>query len=103
MESMMKELEGLMESGDFEDMFGGLVNQLASRELLYEPMKDLRDKYPTWITENEAKITIEELTRFQNQEIIVKKIVQVFDKSQTDEPNEEEAKKIMDLMQEVVY
>ena len=97
----MKELEGLMDSGDFEDMFGGLVNQLASRELLYEPMKDLRDKYPTWILENESKITVEDLKRFQNQEIIVKKIVAVFDSSQQDEPNEEEAKKIMDLMQEV--
>jgi hypothetical protein len=44
MEQMMKELEGLMETGEFEDMFGGLVNQLASKDLLYEPLKDLSSK-----------------------------------------------------------
>ena len=44
MEQMMKELEGMMDSGDFEDMFGGLMNSLASKDLLYEPMKDLANK-----------------------------------------------------------
>ena len=44
MEQMMKELEGMMETGEFEDMFGGLVNQLASKDLLFEPMKDLASK-----------------------------------------------------------
>jgi peroxin-19 len=44
MEQMMKELEGMMDTGEFEDMFGGLMNQLASKDLLYEPMKDLANK-----------------------------------------------------------
>jgi peroxin-19 len=44
METMMKELEGLMENGDFDDAFGGVLNQLVSKELLFEPMKELADK-----------------------------------------------------------
>lgn len=44
MEQMMKELEGLMETGEFDEMFGGFMNQLASKDLLYEPMKDLSTK-----------------------------------------------------------
>lgn len=41
MAKMMKELEGLMETGDFENMFSGMMEQLVSRDLLYEPLKDL--------------------------------------------------------------
>lgn len=44
MEQMMKELEGMMASGDFENVFGGLMEQLMSKELLHEPMKDLATK-----------------------------------------------------------
>ena len=41
MAKMMKELEGLMETGDFENMFSGMMEQLVSRDLLYEPLNDL--------------------------------------------------------------
>lgn len=50
MEQMMKELEGMMDTGEFEDMFGGLMNQLASKDLLYEPMKDLANKVTMNVT-----------------------------------------------------
>jgi peroxin-19 len=41
MEQMMKELDGLMESGDFEKVFGGFMEQLMSKDVLYEPLKEL--------------------------------------------------------------
>jgi peroxin-19 len=44
METMMKELEGLMENGEFEDVFGGVLQQLVSKELLHEPMTELASK-----------------------------------------------------------
>lgn len=44
MEQMMKDLEGLMENGDFESMLGGMMKDLVTKELLHEPMKDLADK-----------------------------------------------------------
>lgn len=44
MDAMMKELEGMMNSGDFEDMFGGIMKELVSKELLAEPMLDLAQK-----------------------------------------------------------
>jgi peroxin-19 len=44
METMMKELEGLMENGEFDDVFGNVLQQLVSKELLFEPMKELSVK-----------------------------------------------------------
>ena len=44
MEQMMKELEGLMESGNFEEAFGDIMKELVSKDLLHEPMKDLAAK-----------------------------------------------------------
>ena len=44
MEQMMKELETMMGSGEFDNMFGGIMDDLMSKELLYEPMKELSTK-----------------------------------------------------------
>ena len=45
----MKELEGMMQNGDLENVLGGLMDQIMSKELLHEPMKDLADKVTTII------------------------------------------------------
>lgn len=103
MEAMMKELEGLMETGEFEDMFGGLVNQLASKDLLYQPMKDLSLKYPAYLESKRDTLSEEDLKRYTEQSIVVNRIVLVFDGCQAEEPNEEESKIIMELMQEVLW
>lgn len=101
MEQMMKDLEGMMEGEDMEDIFGGVLSQLVNRELLYEPMKELADKYPEWIKENESTLEQSEKTRFVKQHKIVLQIVSVFDGTAGEEPNSEESEKILELMQEV--
>lgn len=44
MAEMMKQMEGLVESGEFTTALEGMMEQLMAREVLYEPMKDLADK-----------------------------------------------------------
>lgn len=41
MAEMMKQMESLAENGEFENVLEGMMQQLMSKELLYEPMKDL--------------------------------------------------------------
>jgi len=106
MANMMKELEQMMDGEGFEEMFGGLMNNLASRDLLYEPMKDLRDKvplafransteYPDWLRENQDSISNDDLVRFRKQHLIVSEIVACFDSSSEAEPNEEDSKRLL--------
>lgn len=44
MAELMKQMEGLTEGGDFENVLEGMMSQLMSKEMLYEPMKDLVNK-----------------------------------------------------------
>ncbi|KAJ3009408.1 hypothetical protein HKX48_007945 [Thoreauomyces humboldtii] len=101
MEQMMKELEGLMAGGDFDGVFGGLVEQLMSRELLYEPMKDLASKYPAWLKEHESSLSAEDLARYRQQHAYVAEILAVYDASPGPETSDEDQKRVTDLMQKM--
>ncbi|KAJ2999607.1 hypothetical protein HDV02_002376 [Globomyces sp. JEL0801] len=101
MEAMMKEFEGMMENGNLDDVFGGALNQLVSRELLYEPMKDLSAQYPDWLAQNQHDICPDELHRYKEQSLVVNQIVEVFDSCGQGEPDDDQKKIILDLMQQM--
>ncbi|KAI9088745.1 Pex19 protein [Phlyctochytrium arcticum] len=102
MEQMMRELEGMMSSGEFDNVFGGLMDQLMSKELLYEPMKDLAGKYPEWIAKNRGKLPADEMEKYERQHQYIKDIVLVYDESSSNSlTEEEESKKVADLMQKM--
>lgn len=44
MAEMMKQMEGLVESGEFNTALEGMMEQLMTKEVLYEPMKDLAER-----------------------------------------------------------
>jgi peroxin-19 len=44
MQEMMRQMEGLADNSEFQGMLEGMMSQLMSKELLYEPMKDLAAK-----------------------------------------------------------
>jgi hypothetical protein len=44
MENMMKELEHMMDSGEFEKAMDNVMEELFSKDLMYEPMKELSIK-----------------------------------------------------------
>ncbi|KAJ3213530.1 hypothetical protein HK099_007352 [Clydaea vesicula] len=105
MEQMMKDLEGLMSTGEMDSMFNfdKMLQNFISRDLLFEPMKELSLKYPDWLKNNSSKISIEEKKRYTSQAEIITKIVKVYNttKVPNGEPDEEESKIITDLMQQM--
>jgi len=44
MAEMMKQMEGMAEGGDFQNVLEGMMEQLMSKDILYEPMLDLQQK-----------------------------------------------------------
>ncbi|KAH6577230.1 hypothetical protein BASA60_004165 [Batrachochytrium salamandrivorans] len=101
MANMLKELESMMDSEGFEDIFGGFVDQLMKKEFLYEPLKDLSEKYPAWIEANRSTLSAEDRVRYQNQLEAVKEIVLIYKKLPEDEPTAEQSKEIMDLLAKI--
>lgn len=64
---------------DFSNMLVNMMEQLTSKDILYEPMKELDDKYPEWLRKNEDLQPAEDLGRYKQQASIVKEIVMKFE------------------------
>ena len=41
-----------------------IVNEIISKDSLYQPMKQLKDKYPSWLEENWEKCSQEDLEKY---------------------------------------
>ncbi|CAO3593624.1 unnamed protein product [Absidia cylindrospora] len=98
MAELMKQMEGLTDGGDFENVLEGMMSQLMSKEMLYEPMKDMVGKYPSWLKENKEKTEKDQYEKYEQQFVMCQKIVAAYEAPGFDENNEQQAKKIMEMM-----
>ncbi|KAF9913873.1 Peroxisome chaperone and import receptor [Lobosporangium transversale] len=99
MAEMMRQMEGMAEGGDFQNVLEGMMEQLMSKDILYEPMLDLKQKYPQWLKDNKDKISAEEYARYEKQYGYVTEIVAFFDRPDFDEKSDAQAKSVIELMQ----
>lgn len=49
MEDMMAEFETLGEKEDYNEVIDGVMRQLLSKDLMYEPTKQICEKFPEWL------------------------------------------------------
>ncbi|KAA8904287.1 hypothetical protein TRICI_005513 [Trichomonascus ciferrii] len=99
---MMKELENASgENVDMSNLLDEMLQELSSKEILYEPMKEMNDKYPEWIRKNEASIPKEDLDRYKNQMRIVKEICDKFEDPAYSDEDEACRKYISERMEQM--
>jgi peroxin-19 len=48
------------ESFNSDSMIDGMMEQLLSKDLMYEPMKQVTESFPKWLQDNEQKVSTEE-------------------------------------------
>lgn len=105
---MLKE----MQSGDpnaaagepeFSRMLMTMMEQLTNKDILYEPMKELDDKFPTWMLENKTGIKADDLLRYEKQQKLIAEIVGKFEESTYSDSNAEDREYIVERMQEVSF
>ena len=103
MAQLMKELQAGGGGGeeDFNKMLMGMMSQLTNKEILYEPMKELYDKFPAWLEENRSKTGKEDLARYEEQHAMVKQIVERFERKGYSDDNEDDREYIVERMQRV--
>lgn len=70
-----------------------MMQQLLSKEILYEPMKEIGGKYPNWLEEHKSALSDEEFKRYSHQYELIKDLNEVYE----NEPDN--FNKIVDLMQ----
>ncbi|KAF2086063.1 Pex19-domain-containing protein [Saccharata proteae CBS 121410] len=104
---MLKEMEkGEFggEGGDdegFSKMLMGMMEQLTNKEILYEPMKELYDKFPGWMEKNKEKVSKEDLTRYEEQQQLVTEIVGKFEKPGYSDDSSADREYIVERMQKM--
>jgi len=106
MAQLMKELQAGGGGGgeeDFNKMLMGMMAQLTNKEILYEPMKELHDKFPAWMEKNKAGTGKEDLARFEEQQTLVGEIVGRFERKGYSDENEDDREYIVERMQKVWF
>lgn len=97
MEEWVKQFEELAGSPDMESMVETMMQQLLSKEILHEPMKEMEERYPKWLEENKAKLANEEYSRYNKQYELIKELNQAYE---TDPANFNKIVELMQKMQE---
>lgn len=94
-------LDGEGGEEDFSKMLLGMMEQLTNKEILYEPMKELNDKFPEWMEKNAASQTKDDLKRYKEQQTYVKEIVERFEAKGYSDDNANDREYIVDRMQKL--
>ncbi|PNY26375.1 Peroxisomal biogenesis factor 19 [Tolypocladium capitatum] len=109
-DDFMSEMLKQLSSGDFNPegseeefskMLMGMMEQLTNKDILYEPMKELDDKFPEWFEKNKDSTPPEDLKRYEHQKALVKEIVAKFEESSYSDNNAADREYIVDRMQKM--
>ncbi|KAL6952705.1 hypothetical protein U1Q18_019387 [Sarracenia purpurea var. burkii] len=94
-EDWVKQFEELSGSQDMESIVETMMQQLLSKEILHEPMKEIGERYPKWLEEHKSKLSKDEYERYSHQYALIKDLVQAY------ETEPDNFNKIVELMQKM--
>ncbi|KAI1273469.1 Pex19 protein family-domain-containing protein [Xylaria sp. FL0933] len=86
---------------DFSKLLMGMMEQLTNKEILYEPMKELNEKFPGWMEKNKDTLAKDDLKRYQEQQALVGEMVAKFEESTYSDSNAADREYIVDRMQKM--
>jgi peroxin-19 len=101
--AMLREMESGGEGSDedFSKMLLGMMEQLTNKDILYEPMKELDNKFPDWMEKNGSTVPEADMKRYETQQKLVREIIQKFEEPGYTDENVDSRKYIVDRMQQV--
>ncbi|XP_059657552.1 peroxisome biogenesis protein 19-2-like [Cornus florida] len=94
-EDWVKQFEELAGSQNMESIVETMMQQLLSKEILHEPMKEIGERYPKWLEEHKASLSKEEYDRYFRQYLLIKNLNEVY------ETEPDNFNKIVELMQKM--
>ncbi|KAI5964424.1 PEX19 [Candida theae] len=98
-------LAGMNESGlgggdmDMSKLLMDMLEQLSSKEVLYEPIKDLNTKFPQYLKDNKDKLSQEQYTNYSKQYDISNEILKVFNSDNYNDSNKAQRDQINALLE----
>ncbi|OVA14414.1 Pex19 protein [Macleaya cordata] len=97
MEDWVKQFEEMAGTQDMESIVETMMQQLLSKEILHEPMKEIGARYPKWLEEHKSSLSKEDYDRYSHQYELIKDLNQVYD---NDPGNFTKIVELMQKMQE---
>jgi peroxin-19 len=85
------------ETPEVQSLIDGLMQQLLSKEVLYQPMQDIAAKYPEWLAKQRGVLPEEELTKYEEQYRYIQEVCALYEAEPTD------FEKVVEAMQKVRY
>lgn len=77
--SMSEELERLGGSGGLPTNIDGMMQQLVSRDIMYEPMSAIVERLPTWLIEHGPRLSSSERERYDAQLTAFRRVLAHYD------------------------
>jgi len=105
-EQMVNDLQNKPEMAKvMQDMMGTLM----SKDLMYEPLKEMKTRFPKWLETNKEKLSLQEYSRYVKQYGCIQKICDCYDNDPDNMPKlvgmmqemQETGQPPMDILQEV--
>ena len=78
-----------------ESLVDTMMQQLLSKEILHEPMKEIAKKYPKWLEDHLNELPLEDYNRYHSQYQFIVNLNEVY------ENDPENFSKIFDIMQKM--
>jgi len=91
----------LGEDESMQNLLENMMNQLMCKDVLYEPLKELNDKFPSYLASNEGKLSESDLAQYRAQHACASKIVAVFEDPGYKDDDPKVAADIVALMSEM--
>lgn len=78
MDDMMAQFEALGEKEDYNEVVDGVMRQLLSKDLMYEPTKQICEKFPEWLALHKKNLATAEYENYGHQYQAFQKILAVY-------------------------
>jgi peroxin-19 len=85
------------QGGGTDDFMNGMMEQLLSKELMYEPMKQVTQKFPSWLETKKDELSPEEWDQRNRQYSCFQRLIEAYEGDESGH----QTSKLLDLMQEV--
>ncbi|KAL8114430.1 peroxisome biogenesis protein 19-2-like [Apium graveolens] len=97
MEDWVKQFEELAGSQDMDSIMETMMQQLLSKDVLQDPMREIGERYPKWLEDHKAMLSKEDYDRYFHQHELIKELNGVYE---TEPGNFNKIVELMQKMQE---
>lgn len=100
LEALLSQLGGEGEE-EMQGVLEAMMGQLMGKDVLYEPLKELSDKFPDYLKANATTITSDDKSRYDAQIICIKQLLEIFESKDYADDDDKIRTKVVDLMSEL--